>query len=358
VKDLQVADLRRKTRVRRAAQQPVELFDLAALALPADPRPLSDVPLPGAVEEEEPAPVLGGVLQIERLDAGARPVEERRVPASDIPGEQAAVTQAFTVTTPPLSPHQLAASDAWGITDSDRLACRATFESLRNEGIFTPPSTRGTLVLPANVGGAHWGGVAVDPVRQVAVVPVNRVAAIVQLIPRADFDRERSRAEDGRLGHDAEYNMMIGTPYVMRRRVLLSPTGLPCSPPPWGTLVAVDLGTGLIRWETPLGSMTRPFPAEMADHFKSEWGSPNLGGPIATAGGVVFVGAAIDRWLHAYDIDTGRELWRGPLPEGGKATPMSYRLPSGEQFVVIAVGGGDVWGAGDYVVAFRLPSAR
>jgi quinoprotein glucose dehydrogenase len=212
------------------------------------------------------------------------PVEERRVPASDIPGEQAAVTQPFTVTTPPLSPHQLAASDAWGITDSDRLACRATFESLRNEGIFTPPSTRGTLVLPANVGGAHWGGVAVDPVRQVAVVPVNRVAAIVQLIPRADFDRERSRAEDGRLGHDAEYNMMIGTPYVMRRRVLLSPSGLPCSPPPWGTLVAVDLGTGRIRWETPLGSMTRPFPAEMADHFKSEWGSPNLGGPIATAG--------------------------------------------------------------------------
>ena len=193
--------------------------------------------------------------------------------------------------------------------------------------------------------------------RQVAVVPVNRVAVIVQLIPRADFDRERSRAEDGRLGHDAEYNMMIGTPYVMRRRVLLGPSGLPCSPPPWGTLVAVDLNTGLIRWETPLGSMTRPFPAEMADHFKSEWGSPNLGGPIATAGGVVFVGAAIDRWLHAYDIDTGRELWRGRCPRR-QGDADGYRLPSGEQFVVIAVGGGDVWGAGDYVVAFRLPNAR
>jgi quinoprotein glucose dehydrogenase len=195
----------------------------------------------------------------------------------------------------------------------------------------------------------------VDPVRQIAVVPVNRVAAMVQLIPRADFDRDRYRAEDSRLGRDYEYNLMQGTPYVMRRRILLGPSGLPCSPPPWGALVAVDLATGRILWETPLGSFTRPFEADLIAKIKEEWGSPNLGGPIATAGGLVFIGAAVDRWLRAYDIETGRELWRGPLPESGKATPMSYQLRSGEQFVVIAVGGGDVWGAGDYLVAFRLP---
>lgn len=282
------------------------------------------------------------------------PVEERRVPASDIPDEEAAPTQPFTALIPPLNPHRLAAEDAWGITDADRLACRAALDGLRNEGIFTPPSVQGTLSIPSNIGGAHWGGVTVDPVRQITVVPVNRIASVVQLIPRDEFDRDRFRAEDARLGHDYEYNMMMGTPYVMRRRILLGPSGLPCSPPPWGALVAVDLKTGGKLWETPLGSFTRPFGPEVAAQIREEWGSPNLGGPIATAGGVVFVGAALDRWLRAYDIETGRELWRGPLPESGRATPMSYQLRSGEQFVVIAVGGGDDFGTGDYLVAFHF----
>ncbi len=285
------------------------------------------------------------------------PVEERPVPASDIPGEEASPTQPFTALTPPLSPHRLVAEDAWGIDDADRAACRKVLEGLRNEGVFTPPSTQGTLVIPSNIGGAHWGGVAVDPERQIAVVPVNRIAAMVQLIPRAEFDRDRFRAEDDRLGHDYEYNMMRGTPYVMRRRMLLGPSGLPCSPPPWGALVAIDLKTGGRLWEVPLGSLTRPLPPELAARIQDGWGSPNLGGPIATAGGVVFIAAALDRWLRAYDIDTGRELWRGPLPESGRATPMGYRLDSGAEYVAIAVGGGEVFGAGDYVVAFRLPPA-
>jgi quinoprotein glucose dehydrogenase len=282
------------------------------------------------------------------------PVEERPVPSSDVPGEEASSTQPFTAVTPPLSPHRFSADSVWGTTDADRAACHAAIDSLRNEGIFTPPSVRGTLVVPSNIGGAHWGGVAVDPVRQIVVVPVNRLAAVVQLIPREQFNHEQAMAEDKRLGHDYEYNEMLGTPYVMRRRIILSPSGLPCTPPPFGTLVALSLKTGRRLWEVPLGSMTRPFPPERAEKLSVAWGSPNLGGPIVTAGGVVFIGAALDRWLHAYDIETGRELWRGPLPESGKATPMSYRLASGEQFVVIAVGGGGAWGAGDYVVAFTL----
>jgi quinoprotein glucose dehydrogenase len=286
------------------------------------------------------------------------PVEDRPVPASDIPLEQAASTQPFTARTPPLSPHRMTLDEVWGISDADRAACRAAIDGLRNEGIFTPPSVQGTLVLPSNIGGAHWGGVAVDPERQIAVVPVNRIPAVVQLIPRDQYDGERFEAEDARLGHDYEYNMMRGTPYVMRRRVLLSPSGLPCSPPPFGTLVAVDLQTGDKLWEAPLGSMMRPLDHDWAAQIPGEWGSPNLGGPIATADGVVFIGAALDRWLRAYDIQTGRELWRGPLPESGRATPMSYQPASGEQFVVIAVGGGDVFGEGDYVVAFRLGGER
>ena len=288
------------------------------------------------------------------------PVEERAVPASDIPAEQASRTQPFTAVTPPLSPHRFEADQVWGITDADRAACRAAIEGLRNEGIFTPPSLRGTVVMPSNIGGAHWGGVAIDPVREIAVVPVNRIAAIVQLIPREGFDPERARAADQRLGQDYEYNSMQGTPYFMRRRMLLAPSRLPCTPPPFGTLVAIDLKTGGRLWEVPLGSFTRPLDPALAAKVPPEWGSPNLGGPIVTAGGVVFIGAALDRWLRAFDVETGRELWRGALPESGKATPMSYRLASGEQFVAISVGGGGAWGAGDYVVAFRLglPQAR
>ena len=284
------------------------------------------------------------------------PVEERPVPASDIPGEAASPTQPFTVVTPPLSPHRFAKDSVWGTSEADRAACHAAIDSLRNEGIFTPPSVRGTLAMPSNIGGAHWGGVAVDPVRQIAVVPVNRIAAVVQLIPREQFEHERATAEDKRLGRDYEYNGMWGTPYVMRRRMILSPTGLPCTPPPFGTLVAIDLKTGGRLWEVPLGSPARLVPPEQAAKIPPAWGSPSLGGPIVTAGGVVFIGAALDRWLHAYDIETGRELWRGPLPESGKATPMTYQLASGQQYVAIAVGGGGAWGVGDYVVAFRLKS--
>src|SRR6184192_114751 len=210
------------------------------------------------------------------------PVEERPVPASDIPGEQASRSQPFTAVTPPLSPHRFSTDSVWGTSDADRAACHVAIDNLRNEGIFTPPSVRGTFVMPSNIGGAHWGGVAVDPVRQIAVVPVNRVAAVVQLIPRDSFHHEQAMAEDKRLGHDYEYNGMWGTPYVMRRRILLSPSRLPCTPPPFGTLVAIDLKTGGQLWDVPLGSPARLVSPEQAAKIPAEWGSPSLGGPIVT----------------------------------------------------------------------------
>ena len=295
-----------------------------------------------------------GMLFVLNGDTGRPifPVEERPVPASTIPGEEASRTQPFTTVTPPLSPHRFTIDDVWGVSEADRAACRAAMQGLRNEGIFTPPSVQGTVVMPSNIGGAHWGGVAVDPVREIAVVPVNRLAAMVQLMPREGFDLERVRAAEQRLGDDYEYNFMRGTPYIMRRRMLLAPSRMPCTPPPFGTLVAISLKTGGRLWEVPLGSIAAL--AGDKERALPEWGSPNLGGPIVTAGGLVFIGAALDRSLHAYDVETGRELWRGNLPESGKATPMSYRLASGEQFVAIAVGGGGAWGTGDSVVAFHL----
>ncbi|CAN5753344.1 glucose/quinate/shikimate family membrane-bound PQQ-dependent dehydrogenase [soil metagenome] len=295
-----------------------------------------------------------GMLFVLHRDTGEPlfPVEERAVPASRIPGEEASPTQPFSAGIALLSPHALSLDDVWGASDEDRAACRAMIAPLRNEGIFTPPDMRGTLVLPSNIGGAHWGGLAWDPVRRIAVIPVNRIAAEVQLIPRDSIDFAAAVAENDRLGLGYEYNRMQGTPYVMRRRILLSPSGLPCSPPPFGTLVAVSLDTGEHLWNVPLGSLERMMPDGAT--LPPEWGSINLGGPIVTAGGVVFIGAALDRALKAYDIETGRELWRGRLPESARATPMTYRLASGEQFVAIAVGGGGPFGEGDHVVVFRL----
>ena len=281
-------------------------------------------------------------------------VEERPVPVSDIPGEQSSPTQPFTAEIEPLSPHSFSLDDVFGATPEERDACRERIAGLRNEGAFTPPSLEGTLVIPSNVGGAHWGGLAWDPERQLAVVPVNRIAAMVQLIPADGFSRDSAEAESDRLSLGYEYNVMRGTPYAMRRRLLRAPSGIPCTPPPFGELVAVSLRTGQRAWNVPLGTL----PADdSGSQPPSGLGSPNLGGPIITAGGLVFIAAAIDEGFRAYDVETGEELWKADLPAWGRATPMTYEA-DGRQFVVISAGGGGTFGDGDYVVAFSLPPAR
>ena len=257
------------------------------------------------------------------------PVEERPVPASTIPGERAWPTQPFS-SLPPLSPHR------WdGVTQNP--ACQEMLRALRNEGIFTPPSREGTLVLPSNVGGAHWGGMTFDPAREIAVVAVNRLAAMVQLIPAEGANLDSLRATRSRLGF--EDTRMRGTPFIMRRRVLFVPPGDACVPWAPGALVAINLRDGTKAWETDL--------------------APNLGGPIATAGGLVFMAATIDAKFRAFDTATGRELWSTDLPGAGKATPMTYRGRDGRQYITIAAGGdGETWKASDAIVTFALPPVR
>ncbi len=271
------------------------------------------------------------------------PVEERVVPRSKIPGEEAWPTQPQSAIGP-LSPQRITADEAFGANDADRAACRDRMAALRNDGPFTPPSFEGSLVLPSNIGGAHWGGVATDPTAQIAVVPVNTIAAVVTLIPRAGLDAVR-RSMPSRVG--GEFAPMRGTPYAMHRELLILPSYVPCTPPPFGALVGVDLRSGTIAWRVPLGGSVAGAP--------SAAGTPNLGGAITTAGGVTFIAATIDRTFRAFETRTGRELWQAVLPAAGKATPMTYRA-GGRQFVVIAAGGdGESFGTGDAIMAFALP---
>jgi len=272
------------------------------------------------------------------------PVEERPVPASDVPGEKASPTQPFPVRPPALVPHRLDPEDAWGPTESDRKHCQDQIAAWRNDGIFTPPSLRGSVVYPGNIGGLAWGGVAWDPNRNLLIVPANRLAAAVRLVPQKDFDSVRRNSPDW------ETTRQRGTPYAMSRTILRSPSGLPCTPPPWSTLSAIDTTSGQIRWQVPLGSLDVP------GYSGVEVGGPHLGGPIVTGGGLVFIGATLDPHIRAFDVASGSELWRAKLPSGARSTPMTF-LSKGKQYVVIAVGGHDhlLSPPSDTLVAFRLP---
>jgi quinoprotein glucose dehydrogenase len=294
-----------------------------------------------------------GMLFVLHRETGAPvfPIEERKVPASTIPGEEASPTQPFTTVIPPLSPHSFSADEIFAINPDFQAACKQMIAGLRNEGIFTPPSLEGTIAMPSNIGGAHWGGVAADNQSGIVVAPVNRVAAMVQLIPVKGFDLAAARLESSRLGQGYEYTVMEGTPYIMRRRLLLGPGQAPCTPPPFGALVAISLRTGAKLWDVPLG--TPPMPPG-APPMPMNLGMPNLGGPIVTAGRLVFIAATLDRTFRAFDLDSGKELWKTPLPAGGRATPMTYEA-GGRQFVVIAAGGGNEFGFGDAITAYALP---
>jgi quinoprotein glucose dehydrogenase len=314
-------------------------------------------PLLASVEREGkqvPVVVQGnktGFLFVLNRETGAPvfPVEERPVPQTDVPGETTSPTQPFPVAPPALQPQKVSVDEAWAVNDAERESCRARLGSLRNEGIFTPPSLRGSIMVPGDLGGMTWSGYAFDPTRNLLFANVNNLPAKIRLIPRAEFEDYKHRAEAG------EYTAQKGAPYGILRNFLQAPSDLPCCPPPWGMLTAVDIAQGTIRWQVPLGSMS-DFGGK---HPNLPAGSVTLGGPIVTAGGLLFIGGTCDPFFRAFDVDTGKEIWKASLPASAAATPLTYvARPGGKQFVVVAAGGHAKISEepqGDAVVAFALP---
>ena len=271
------------------------------------------------------------------------PIEERPVPQDAVPGEKPSLTQPFPSAPPSLVRQTpVTTDDAWGLGLFDWLACRKRIAAMRSEGIFQPPTVADSIMQPGNAGGSNWGGIAFDAQRQIAIANTMNLPFVVALVPREQWQQQReSPAYEG-----FEFARQNGTPFGMRRTVLKSPLGIPCVKPPWGTLTAVDMAKGTIKWQIPLGN-TPLIPLNL--------GMPNLGGPIVTASGLVFIAASFDDHLRAFATETGRLLWKAELPFSGNATPSTYAI-NGRQFIAISAGGGKSGRkAGGSLVVFALP---
>lgn len=321
--------------------------DLWDMDIPAQPS-LIDITTASGVVPALVGPTKQGDLYVldRRTGEPIIPVKEVPAPGGAIEGDHAAPTQPASDLS--FNPPPLVEANMWGVTLFDQLACRIAFHQLRYEGRYTPPSLQGSLIYPGNFGVFNWGGVAVDPVRQVMFGMPTYLAFTSRLVPRADVP-----PPDGSKGSEQGLNRNEGAPYAVIMGPFLSPLGIPCQAPPWGYVAGADLRTGKIAYKHRNGTVYDMTPLPLP--FKV--GVPGIGGPMITAGGVAFLGAAVDDYLRAYDLTSGRQLWETRLPAGGQSTPMTYETADGRQFVVIVAGGHGSVGTkpGDYVMAYTLP---
>src|SRR5665213_1454754 len=272
------------------------------------------------------------------------PVEERTVPQSDVPGEVTSPTQPFS-SLPQLARWSLAPPDAWGVDAAGRDACRRVLEGVSSASLFSPPSTKGIISMPGSLGGINWSGFAWDAQHQRLIVAVTNLAYRIQLIPSGQF------VAGARGDFRGDSVPQAGTDFAMTRAAMVDAGG-PCIPPPWGELVALDLPSGKIAWRQSVGTMDELIPGI----GKLGTGSPILGGPIVTAGGLIFIGGSMDRRFHAFSSESGKEVWSAELPASGHAQPITYQV-GGRQYIVIAAGGSAQVAEekrGDALVAFAL----
>lgn len=323
--------------------------DLWDMDVPAQP-----VLLDLTMKDGASVPALVGPTKQGDIYVLDRRTGEPVLPVTEVPAPGGAIPEDFSAPTQPVSaltfmPKPLEEKDMWGVTMFDQMVCRIRFHQLNYEGRYTPPSLNGTLVYPGNFGVFNWGSVAVDPERQVMFGMPTYLAFTSRLVPR---DQIAQRGADEKASEQG-LNRNEGAPYGVFMGPFLGPLQIPCQAPPWGYVAAADLRTGKIAYKHRNGTVydmtALPLPFRL--------GVPGIGGPIVTKGGVAFLAATVDDYLRAYDLASGKELWKGRLPAGGQATPMTYSLDDGKQFVVIVAGGHGSIGtkAGDYVIAYTLP---
>ncbi|WPJ98550.1 membrane-bound PQQ-dependent dehydrogenase, glucose/quinate/shikimate family [Pseudomonas putida] len=279
-------------------------------------------------------------------------VEERPVPQGGVADDHTEPTQPYSVGMPSIGTEPLSEKRMWGLTPLDQLICRIDFRKARYEGEFTPPSERLTIQYPSWLGGMNWGSVSIAENLGYMIVNDTRVAIWNRMIPRAAYD-ENTLSGGGHEGNAPQ----AGTPWGIEQGRFLSPLGIPCQEPPYGTLTAIDLTTRKIAWSMPLGTTEQTGPFGIATHLPMPIGMPTRGGPITTSTGLVFMAGSQDFYLRAFNVRTGKELWKGRLPVGAEATPMTYVSPkTGRQFVLISAGGNSATTQkGDYIVAYALP---
>ena len=274
------------------------------------------------------------------------PVTEKAAPKGAAEGDFTAPTQPASALS--FNPPELTEGSMWGLSPFDLLACRIKFRSLKYEGRYTPPSLQGSIIYPGNVGVFNWGGVAVDPERQIVFAMPVQMAFVSTLLARKN-DNSRMVTRDS----DAPFNENFGAPYAVKMAPLFSPLGKPCQAPPWGYVAGIDLANGRIAYRHVNGTVRDlsriPIPFKL--------GVPGIGGPIITRGGVAFLSGTLDYFLRAYDVTTGEQIWEERLPAGGQATPMTYwSEASHRQFVVVVAGGHGTLGTkrGDAIIAYAL----
>ncbi|HET9635087.1 MAG TPA: pyrroloquinoline quinone-dependent dehydrogenase [Gemmatimonadaceae bacterium] len=269
------------------------------------------------------------------------PIEERPAPASDLRGEQTWPTQPIPLKPAPFARQSISEADLNDLDPATHAALVQRFRTLRHDGLFAPPSENGTVVLPGFDGGGEWGGAAVDRITGVMYVNASDVPWIAAMRDTALTDSAARRNRGARV----QLSPYDFAGYERWRDA----DGYPAIKPPWGTLSAIDLNTGDYRWRIPLGEHP-----ELASRGIRDTGAEQYGGPIVTAGGLVFIAATMDERFRAFDKDTGKLLWETTLPAAGYATPSTYMV-NGKQYVVIAAGGGKLGTkSGDAYVAFAL----
>lgn len=279
------------------------------------------------------------------------PIEERKVPASNLPGEQASPTQPFPVKPKPFARQRITEADLTSYSAADHDSLVRKFRSMRYEGLYTPPDLKGTLQLPGTRGGGEWGGAAFDPATNYLYIKSNDAPDIISIIKgdqaKASTESATKSSLSSQLGTTERFAKADQYLNATGYKTWKDPSGNPAIQPPWGTLHALNLSTGEYEWQIPLGN----------DESRQIKGAPETGqegkaGPIVTAGGLIFISGTEDKKLRAFDKSTGKLLWQTTLPALANATACTYQA-GGKQFVALSVGGTKENPAG-YVVAFAL----